>query len=137
MNHRIVGHERPRAGVPGHPPGGGLVPGEEVQSQRFRAGIHKGRGFLQALDREHRQHGPKYLLLHGGGVGGDVGQHRGRNVQVLPVRVPAAHQADTRIAAGGCEQGLQAVPVGGGDDAAVVGGGWGRMGRGWEGDGKA
>lgn len=63
---------------------GGL--GEDVERQGLGAGVDKGDGLLDALDRDHWQQGAKDLLPHDLALHVHIRQDGGLNVQVGAVR---------------------------------------------------
>nr|ACR35841.1 unknown [Zea mays] len=85
LHYRVVEGDAPgRRLVHDSPPQGG-VPGERVDGERLRHGLHEGDAVLDVLDRDDREQGPEYLLGHDRGVQRRVQQYRGLNVQVLAV----------------------------------------------------
>ena len=52
---------------------------EDVEGQRAGAGAHEGNDLIQGFIRQHRQDGAENLLLHDGGIRGDIGKQRRLN----------------------------------------------------------
>ena len=49
---------------------------EDVEGQRAGASAHEGNDLIQRFIRQHRQDGAENLLLHDGGIRGDIGKQR-------------------------------------------------------------
>ena len=49
---------------------------KDVEGQRAGAGAHEGNDLIERFIRQHRQDGAEDLLLHDGGIRGDIGKQR-------------------------------------------------------------